>query len=203
MSIEFLLRESPNYFTEITLLLCIIGLSAIKYSNPQFALGLIPDLSALKKNQPTVVNNGNTKSSAFMLVGYFLLFSIVLFEFSKLNWFMAIIISSVFISGQIAMWFLFNQLAINASDVSIFYQKKLKLLQSVSLIMLCTLMLYHFFGLSSILTLLIILLSLLVVIIQTCIILSDKLSLFHLILYICNLEILPVILLIKWLSKLN
>lgn len=197
---DFSLLPSKDVLTPLILGFSLILFVIIRYTNSSFFYETInhvyPILKIKKGTQTT-----NNKSNTFFSLLFFLLFFAALNQLNQPAY-LNLLISLVVTGYLFSIWVLVNQFILKSSDLNLFFNKKIKTIHFISLVLFIVLVFNEYLFSNKLFLLSAIALFALFSIYKSIDLLIGRLSLFHIILYICTLEIIPLLLIIKWNSKL-
>ena len=182
--------------------ICMLGLVIIKITNPGFVFNTVGFVGSNNSTEKTKQATNTNKSDSFSLLGTWLLISLSFYYLTGENYWFCLVIGFFLVAFFLLNWFVVNQLLVGSGDLSIFFFKKIKQLQALSIIIMLPLIINEFIFNSSFFVSIVLAFGFLLMLYKTVSLLLNKLSLFHIILYICSLEILPVLILLKWVSNL-
>lgn len=197
---DFSLLPSKDVLTPLILGFSLVLFVIIRYTNSSFFYETInhvyPILKIKKGTQTT-----NNKSNTFFSLLFFLLFFAALNQLNQPAY-LNLLISLVVTGYLFSIWVLVNQFILKSSDLNLFFNKKIKTIHFISLVLFIVLVFNEYLFSNKLFLLSAIALFALFSIYKSIDLLIGRLSLFHIILYICTLEIIPLLLIIKWNSKL-
>ncbi len=198
---KFHFLPSGDILTSLILGFSVLVLATIRYTNTSFFFDTVNHLYPILKVKKTIQKTNN-KSYTFFSLLFFLLFFGILNQISNSG--VLINLTTAIVTGfyLLGSWIVVNQFILKSSDLGLFFNKKIKTLHFITLLLFIILTIHEYLFNNSLLIILSIILFSLVSIYKSVDLLINRLSIFHIILYICTLEIIPLLLIVKWYSKL-
>ncbi len=200
---EFITKQPTDWFELIVFLIVFTGLAVIRYNNTSYIPYLLGNgtlINRAKENETVFIKN-DSKSSIFLNVCFALLIAIIIKKVFLISTLKALILMTVFCISQLLMWSLFQYIFLNKTDSMSFTKKRLVLNETLCIITFIFLVLFHYLDQPIMVLIGFFLLAISILWSRVSLFLSNQLSVFHIILYLCTLEILPALILVKFIIK--
>lgn len=201
-----------NYFQPISngvsieLLLFIsffVGVTIIRVANPKhlpYILGFHIVSSGKRKQDLSILSKNDSKSSLFLNFFYVLFFSLLLQKLFGLNYLIALALGAGLFSIKLIGWFTIQQFISKKSEMT-FLKSRFLINETMAFGLFFYLLIYHYVPHDVVFVYFFASLIFFLALVRISTILTNYISIFHNVLYLCALEILPVLVLVKLITK--
>jgi hypothetical protein len=199
----FIAKTSQSYLEIIIYIMMFLALAIIRNTNPNYSDFLVKNLllktDSFYKSLSSV--NLQNKSTIFLNVNFLLSISILITLIYGNSFGLVLLSLSIFKLTQMLFVFLFEKTFLNKNNVISFTKRRIALTELTGVVTLIFLFLTHYLSIDSYLFITLSFLVMTIIWSKLAIVLSHYLSVFHIILYLCTLEILPILFLAKFIYK--
>ena len=189
---------------EIIILILMLGvLGLIRVTNYNYSFFLTNNLLAKKDSFYKSLSSVNlqNKSTLFLYLNFILCGSIFMSKTFDIALFKTLLLLLTFKTAQTVGLVIFEKIFLPQSEVISFVKRRLALTELSGVIILMFMIFTNFLNLNTDLLILLSALVMIIIWIKNAIVLSHNISNFHIILYLCTLEILPTLVLVKFIYK--
>lgn len=199
----FIYKYHQSLLEIIILILMLAGLAVIRVSNYNYSFFLTKNLFSKQENFYKSLSSVNlqNKSTFFLYLNFILACSIYLSKSFHIDFFKSLLVLLLFKIGQTIGFFIFENIFLPKSEIISFVKRRLALTELSGVAMLFFMIFTNYLNLDSNLLILLSALVMIIIWIKSAAVLSHNISIFHIILYLCTLEILPILFLVKFIHK--
>lgn len=199
----FILKQSQPLLEVIIFILMLSGLALIRSTNTNYSYFLTNNLLNKQDTFYKSLSNVNlqNKSTIFLNINFIFIGSIFLTKVFNISFTQAIFALLFYKSIQFISLLLIENVFLAKGTIISFAKRRIALTELTGVVLLFFLLFTNFINPDSDVLIALTSLIMIVIWVKTATVLSHYISVFHIILYLCTLEILPILFLVKFIHE--
>lgn len=197
----FVVREIGISIDLIVFVIFFMGLTIIRVVNP-LHLNQVIGLNYFKnrKDIKSIFSKNDSKSSIFLNAAFVVFLSLTFQKTFSLSIYNAFLLGTSLYLFKLSCWFLLHQFIAKRSDLN-FFRNRFMINETIAFLLFFYLAFNHFIDPNIEIAILFLITTYIFLFVRIAIILTNYISIFHNILYLCALEILPILIMVKLVTK--
>ena len=199
----FIIKQTQPVLEVIILILLLSGLALIRASNTNYSYFLTNNLLTKQETFYKSLSNVNlqNKSTIFLNVNFVFIGALFLTKIYTINFFQALFVLLCYKAVHFIVLGLIEKVLLNKETIISFTKRRVALTELTGVILLFFILFTNFLNPSNDVLILLTALVMIIIWIKIATILTHYISVFHIILYLCTLEILPILFLVKFIHE--
>lgn len=180
-----------------------LGVTIIRIANPRhipYVIGLNILVRTQKKYDVSIFGKNDSKSSVFFNLAYIIFFSLLIHKLFHLTYIQSFLLGFGLYTFKLVCWYSINQFIGEKSEIP-FLKNRLLINETLAFAIFFYLLLYTYLPHDIMYGFIYTFVVFVITLVRISSILTNYVSVFHNILYLCTLEILPIFVLVKLITK--
>lgn len=199
----FIVKQSQPVLEVVIFILMLSGIALIRSTNTNYSYFLTNNFLTKQDTFYKSLSNVNlqNKSTIFLNINFIFIGSIFLTRIFSISFTQAIFVLFIYKLIQFTTLLLIEKVFLTQPTIISFAKRRIALTELTGVVLLFFLLFTNFINPDIDLLILLTSLVMIAIWIKTATVLSHYLSVFHIILYLCTLEILPILFLVKFIHE--